>query len=39
VPRAPNLSVVFYLRLIFEANKELGNASYNVNYAFMFFIT
>jgi len=27
MPRALNLSVVFYLRLIFETNKELGSAS------------
>jgi hypothetical protein len=28
VPRAANLSVVFYLRLIFESSKELGSASH-----------
>ncbi len=27
MPRAPNLSAIFYFRLIFEANKELGSAS------------
>jgi len=27
VPQVPNLFVVFYLRLIFEVNKELGSAS------------
>ncbi len=27
MPRAPNLSDVFYLRLIFESSKELGNVS------------
>jgi hypothetical protein len=26
VPRAPNLSAIFYLELIFEFSKELGSA-------------